>query len=85
MEKAFEIMTTDLDIFPMMVRKESTIRGVLLVFFISLIIRTALTNGMESLEYPMRKCYWGLKSCRLSRMRTAIYGNSKEQGNRKTF
>ena len=47
-EKAFRMLKTDLDIFPMRVRKESTIRGMLFVFFISLIIRTALMRGMVS-------------------------------------
>ncbi|MCL4356968.1 MAG: transposase [Candidatus Thermoplasmatota archaeon] len=47
-EKAFRILKTDLDIFPMRVRKESTIRGMLFIFFISLIIRTALMRGMVS-------------------------------------
>ena len=47
-EKAFRILKTDLDIFPMRVRKESTIRGMLFIFFISLIIRTALIGGMIS-------------------------------------
>ena len=47
-EKAFRILKTDMDIFPMRVRKESTIRGMLFIFFISLIIRTALMRGMIS-------------------------------------
>ncbi len=47
-EKAFRTLKTDLDIFPMRVRKESTIRGMLFIFFISLIIRTALMRGMIS-------------------------------------
>ena len=47
-EKAFRILKTDLDIFPMRVRKESTIGGMLFIFFISLIIRTALMRGMVS-------------------------------------
>jgi transposase len=47
-EKAFRMLKTDLDIFPMRVRKESTIRGMLFIFFISLIIRTALMMGMIS-------------------------------------
>ena len=47
-EKAFRTLKTDLDIFPMRVRKESTIRGMLFVFFLSLIIRTALMRGMIS-------------------------------------
>ncbi len=47
-EKAFRTLKTDLDIFPMRVRKESTIRGMLFIFFISLIIRTGLIRGMIS-------------------------------------
>ena len=47
-EKAFRMLKTDMDIFPMRVRKESTIRGMLFVFFISLIIRSALMRGMVS-------------------------------------
>ncbi len=47
-EKAFRMLKTDMDIFPMRVRKESTIRGMLFIFFISLIIRTALMTGMIS-------------------------------------
>ena len=47
-QKALRILKTDLDIFPMRVRKESTIRGMLFIFFISLIIRTALIGGMIS-------------------------------------
>jgi transposase len=47
-EKAFRTLKTDLDIFPMRVRKESTIRGLLFVFFISIIIRNALMRGMTS-------------------------------------
>ena len=47
-EKAFRILKTDMDIFPIRVRKESTIRGMLFIFFISLIIRTTLMRGMVS-------------------------------------
>ena len=39
---------SSLDLFPLRNRKESTIRGILFVFFISLIIRSALLRGMES-------------------------------------
>ena len=45
-EKAFRMLKTDLDIFPMRIRKESTIRGMLFIFFISLITRTTLMRGM---------------------------------------
>ncbi len=47
-EKAFRVFKTDLDTFPLRNHKESTIRGILFVFFISLIIRSALLRGMES-------------------------------------
>ena len=47
-EKAFRILKIDLDIFSMRVRKESTIRGMLFIFFISLIIRETLMRGMIS-------------------------------------
>ena len=46
MKKAFRTLKTDLDIFRMRVRKESTIKRMLFIFFISLIIRTALMRGM---------------------------------------
>ncbi|MGP6206763.1 IS1634 family transposase, partial [Cuniculiplasma sp. SKW3] len=47
-EKAFRTLKTDLDIFPMRKRKESTIRGTIFVFFLSLVIRNALMRGMIS-------------------------------------
>ncbi|MGC8506620.1 MAG: hypothetical protein ACP5NK_08010 [Thermoplasmata archaeon] len=48
MEKAFRTLKTDLDIFPLRKRRESTIRGTIFVFFLSLIIRNALMRGMIS-------------------------------------
>jgi len=47
-EKAFRTLKTDLDTFPMRKRKESTIRGTIFVFFLSLIMRNALTRGAIS-------------------------------------
>ena len=44
-EKACRTLKTDLDIFPIR-RRESTIRGTIFVFFLSLIIRNALMRGM---------------------------------------
>ncbi len=41
-------LKTDIDIFLLRNHKESTIRGILFVLFISLIIRSALLRGMES-------------------------------------
>ena len=47
-EKAFRMLKTDMDIFPMRMRKESTIRRMLFIFLISFIIRTALIRRMVS-------------------------------------
>ena len=47
-EKAFRSLKTDLDIFPPRNHIEPTICGILFVFFISLIVRSALLRGMES-------------------------------------
>ena len=47
-EKAFRVLKTDLDLFPLRDHKEPTIRGTMFVFFLSLIIRTALLRGMQS-------------------------------------
>ncbi len=47
-EKAFRVMKMDLDLFPLRDHSEHTIRGTLFVFFLSLIIRTALLRGMQS-------------------------------------
>ena len=48
-----------------MVRKESTIRGMLFIFFISLIIRTALMRGMISSglmkKYSLEKMFLELE------------------------
>ncbi len=47
-EKAFHVMKTDLDIFPLRDHSESAVRGTLFIFFISLLIRSALLRGMQS-------------------------------------
>ena len=47
-EKAFRILKTDMDVFPLRDHKESTIRGEMFIFFLSTIIRSALVRGMES-------------------------------------
>jgi transposase len=46
-EKAFLTLKTDMDIFPIRVRKDTTIRGILFTFFISLIIRISLIRGIN--------------------------------------
>ncbi len=53
-EKAFRMLKTDLDIFPMRIRKESTTRGMLFIFFISLIIRSTLIREMISSDLMKR-------------------------------
>ena len=47
-EKAFRILKTEMDIFPMRVRKELTIRGMLFILFKSPIIKKAYMRGMIS-------------------------------------
>ena len=47
-EKAFRVLKTDLDVFPLGDHKETTIRGTVFVFFLSTIIRSVLIRGMES-------------------------------------
>ncbi len=47
-EKAFRAMKTDLDIFPLRDHSEATFRGTLFIFFISLIIKSALLSGIQS-------------------------------------
>ena len=48
------MLKTDLDIFPMRIRKESTTRGMLFIFFISLIIRSTLIREMISSDLMKR-------------------------------
>ena len=43
-EKPFESLKTDMEIFPLRVRNESTMKGLVLVFFISLIIRSGVVK-----------------------------------------
>ncbi len=64
-EKAFRILKTDMDIFPLRNHKESTIRGTIFVFFLSLLIRSALRRGMESTKlnekYSMERMFLELE------------------------
>ncbi|MHB8371605.1 MAG: hypothetical protein ACYDBI_02700 [Thermoplasmataceae archaeon] len=64
-EKAFRVFKTDLDIFPLRDHKESTIRGSVFVFFLSLLIRSALRRGMESTnlneKYSMERIFLELE------------------------
>ena len=47
-EKAFRTLKTDLDVFPLREHTESTVRGILFIFFLSMIIRSALLRAMDS-------------------------------------
>ena len=64
-EKAFRVLKTDMDIFPLRDHRESTIRGSVFVFFLSLIIRSALRRGMESTrlneKYSMERMFLELE------------------------
>ncbi|EQD39445.1 transposase, IS4 family protein, partial [mine drainage metagenome] len=46
-EKAFEMLKTALDLFPLRVRKLSTVRGTIFVLFIALILRSMIVNTMN--------------------------------------
>ena len=64
-EKAFRVLKTDMDIFPLRDHKESTVRGSVFVFFLSLLIRSALRRGMESTKlnekYSMERMFLELE------------------------
>lgn len=46
--KAFCLLKTDFDVFPLREHKESTVKGMLFVFFLSMIIRSVLLRAMGS-------------------------------------
>lgn len=46
-EKAFEMLKTDLDLFPLRARKPSTMRGTIFVLFIALILRSMIVRVMN--------------------------------------
>ena len=64
-EKAFESLKTDMEIFPLRVRNESTLKGLVLVFFISLIIRLSVVKRMNdsglSKKYSVEKMFLELE------------------------
>ena len=64
-EEAFRVLKTDLDIFPLRDHKESIVRGSVFVFFLSLLIRSALRRGMESTKlnekYSMERMFLELE------------------------
>ncbi|MHB8397215.1 MAG: IS1634 family transposase [Thermoplasmataceae archaeon] len=68
-EKAFEILKSDLDIFPPRERKPSTIRGLIFVLFLSLIIRLSmrrmLTESGLNRKYSMDKAFLELEKLQM--------------------
>ena len=68
-EKAFEILKTDLDIFPLRERKPSTVRGLVFILFISLIVRLAmrrmLAESALNRKYSMDKAFLELEKLQM--------------------
>ena len=68
-EKAFEILKTDLDIFPLRERKPSTVRGLVFILFISLIVRLAMRRMMSesglNRKYSMDKVFLELEKLQM--------------------
>ena len=68
-EKAFEILKSDLDIFPLRERKPSTIRGLIFILFISLIVRLSLRRMMTesglNRRYSMDKMFLQLEKLQM--------------------
>lgn len=64
-EKAFRMVKTDLDIFPMRDHSENTVRGSMFLFFLSLLIRSAILRGMQSTKliekYSVEKMFLELE------------------------
>jgi len=64
-EKAFRMLKTDLDVFPMRDHSENTLRGSMFVFFLSLLIRSAILRGMQSTKliekYSVEKMFLELE------------------------
>ena len=68
-EKAFEILETDLDIFPLRERKPSTVRGLVFILFISLIVRLSMRRMMAesglNRRYSMDKVFLELEKLQM--------------------
>jgi transposase len=68
-EKAFEILKLDLDIFPVRERKPSTIRGLIFILFLSLIVRLTmrrmLTESGLNKKYSMDKVFLELEKLQI--------------------
>ena len=46
-EKAYEMLKTDLDLFPLRARKPSTVKGTIFILFIALILRSMIVRAMN--------------------------------------
>ena len=64
-EKAFEILKADLDVFPLRERKTSTIRGLVFILFLSLMVRLAmrrmLAESRLNRKYSLDKAFLELE------------------------
>ncbi|MCL5437582.1 MAG: IS1634 family transposase [Candidatus Thermoplasmatota archaeon] len=68
-ERTFEILKSDLDIFPLRQRKPSTLRGLVFILFISLIVRLSLRRMMAesglNRRYSMDKMFLVLEKLQM--------------------
>ena len=68
-EKAFEILKTDLDIFPLRERKPSTVRGLIFILYISLIVRLSMRRILSesglNRKYSMDKVFLELEKLQM--------------------
>ena len=68
-KKAFEILKTDLDIFPLRERKPSTVRGLVFILFISLIVRLSMRRMLAesglNRKYSMDKAFLELEKLQM--------------------
>ena len=67
--RSFEFLKADLDIFPLMERKTSTIRGLVFILFISLIVRLAMRRMLSesglNRKYSMDKVFLELEKLQM--------------------
>ncbi|MHB1902374.1 MAG: IS1634 family transposase, partial [Cuniculiplasma sp.] len=68
-EKAFEIMKSDLDIFPLRERTPTTVRGLIFILYLSLIVRLSmrrmLTESGLNKKYSMDKVFLELEKLQI--------------------
>ncbi|MHB1662256.1 MAG: IS1634 family transposase [Thermoplasmataceae archaeon] len=68
-EKAFEILKSDLDIFPLRERKPTTVRGLIFILYLSLIVRLSmrrmLTESGLNKKYSLDKVFLELEKLQI--------------------